>query len=128
MLITRTTVRGSERVPRSGAAVIVSNHLAAVDPALLVGVISLVIDWPWQLQFVAFAIFAVASGSHQKVVVVNDNSTGNDQIICDSSITSVEGIDFLKQLLRQHPGRHVVVVMDQAKPHTSKMTVSERPN
>jgi transposase len=37
-------------------------------------------------------------------------------------ITSVEVIDFLKQLLRQHPSRHVVVVMDQAKPHTSKLT------
>jgi transposase len=37
-------------------------------------------------------------------------------------ITSVEVIDFLKQLLRQHPGRHIVVVMDQAKPHTSNMT------
>jgi transposase len=37
-------------------------------------------------------------------------------------ITSVEVIDFLKQLLRQHLGRHVVVVMDQAKPHTSRMT------
>jgi transposase len=40
----------------------------------------------------------------------------------DKRITSVEVIDFLKQLLRQHPSRHVVVVMDQAKPHTSKMT------
>jgi transposase len=40
----------------------------------------------------------------------------------DKRITSVEVIDFLTQLLRQHPGRHVVVVMDQAKPHTSKMT------
>ena len=29
--------------------------------ALLVGVISVVIDWPWQAQFVAFAVFAVAS-------------------------------------------------------------------
>ena len=37
-------------------------------------------------------------------------------------ITSVEVIDFLKQLLRHHPSRHIVVVMDQAKPHTSKMT------
>jgi NitT/TauT family transport system substrate-binding protein len=37
-------------------------------------------------------IFAVASGSDQKVVVVNDNSTGNDQVICDRSITSVEGL------------------------------------
>jgi NitT/TauT family transport system substrate-binding protein len=34
-------------------------------------------------------IFAVASGSKQKIVVVNDNSTGNDQVICDQSITSV---------------------------------------
>lgn len=40
----------------------------------------------------------------------------------DKRITSVEVIEFLKQLLRQHPGRHVVVVMDQARPHTSKMT------
>jgi transposase len=40
----------------------------------------------------------------------------------DKRITSVEVIDFLKQLLRQHPSRHVVVVMDQAKPHTSKLT------
>jgi transposase len=40
----------------------------------------------------------------------------------DKRITSAEVIDFLKQLLREHPGRHVVVVMDQAKPHTSKMT------
>jgi transposase len=40
----------------------------------------------------------------------------------DKRITSVEVIDFLRQLLRQHRGRHVVVVMDQAKPHTSKMT------
>jgi transposase len=42
----------------------------------------------------------------------------------DKRITSVEVIGFLKQLLRQHPGRHVVVVMDQAKPHTSKMTTA----
>lgn len=35
-------------------------------------------------------IFAVASGSDQKVVVVNDNSTGNDQVICDQSITSIQ--------------------------------------
>jgi transposase len=40
----------------------------------------------------------------------------------EKRITSVEVIDFLKQLLRQHPGRHVVVVMDQARPHTSKIT------
>ena len=29
--------------------------------ALLVGVISLFVDWPWQAQFVAFAAFAVAA-------------------------------------------------------------------
>jgi NitT/TauT family transport system substrate-binding protein len=34
-------------------------------------------------------IFAVASGAEQKIVVVNDNSTGNDAVICDESITSI---------------------------------------
>jgi membrane protein implicated in regulation of membrane protease activity len=29
--------------------------------ALLVGIVSLLVDWPWQYQFVAFAIFALAS-------------------------------------------------------------------
>lgn len=39
-------------------------------------------------------------------------------------IASPEVIDFLEQLLRHHRGRHVVVVMDQAPPHTSKRTKS----
>lgn len=33
---------------------------------------------------------SVAFGSEQVIVVVNDNSTGNDKIICDGSITSIE--------------------------------------
>ncbi len=33
---------------------------------------------------------SVAFGSDQVIVVVNDNSTGNDKIICDGSITSIE--------------------------------------
>lgn len=39
-------------------------------------------------------------------------------------IASGEVMDFLDQLLRHHPRRHVVVVMDQAKPHTSAATRS----
>lgn len=39
-------------------------------------------------------------------------------------IASGEVTAFLGQLLRHHPRRHVVVVMDQAKPHTSKVTKS----
>ena len=35
---------------------------------------------------------------------------------------SGEIIHFLKQMLKHHGRRHIVVVMDQAKPHTSKMT------
>ena len=42
----------------------------------------------------------------------------------EKRITSTEVSDFLDQLLCHHPRRHVVVVMDQAKPHTSKMTKS----
>ena len=33
---------------------------------------------------------SVAFGDEQVIVVVNDNSTGNDKIICDGSITSIE--------------------------------------
>jgi len=42
----------------------------------------------------------------------------------DKRITSVEVMEFLQQLLRQHPRRHLVVVMDQAPPHTSKQTMA----
>lgn len=42
----------------------------------------------------------------------------------DKRIASAEVIDFLGQLLRHHPHRHLVVVMDQAPPHVSKMTMS----
>jgi len=40
----------------------------------------------------------------------------------DKRICSGEVIDFLDQMLRFHKGRHLVVVMDQAPPHTSQMT------
>lgn len=44
--------------------------------------------------------------------------------LLEKRITSVEVIDFLEQMLRHHPRRHLVVVMDQAPPHTSKKTKS----
>lgn len=37
-------------------------------------------------------------------------------------IASAEVIDFLDQMLKYHPKRHLVVVMDSAPPHTSKKT------
>jgi transposase len=37
-------------------------------------------------------------------------------------IASREVIEFLDQMLHHHPKRHLVVVMDQAPPHTSKTT------
>ena len=37
-------------------------------------------------------------------------------------ITSEEVMQFLGQMLRHHPKRHLVVVMDQAPPHTSRRT------
>ena len=51
--------------------------------------------------------------------------TGRGQLIFrlhDKRIASPEVIDFLAQMLRHHPRRHLVVVMDQASPHTSKAT------
>lgn len=40
----------------------------------------------------------------------------------DSKIRSPEIIHFLSQMLQHHPRRHLVVVMDNASPHKSKMT------
>ncbi len=40
----------------------------------------------------------------------------------DKRIASDEVIHFLQQLLKHHKRRHLVVVMDQASPHTSKKT------
>jgi NitT/TauT family transport system substrate-binding protein len=37
--------------------------------------------------------FGVAAGDEQTIVVTNDNSTGNDAIICDGSITSIEDLE-----------------------------------
>lgn len=42
--------------------------------------------------------------------------------LLDKRIASAEVIEFLQQMLRHHPKRHLVVVMDQAPPHTSKKT------
>ncbi len=42
----------------------------------------------------------------------------------DKRIASDEVIDFLGQMLRHHPRRHLVVVMDQAPPHVSKKTTA----
>lgn len=50
--------------------------------------------------------------------------------LLEKRIASKEVIDFLNQLLRHHQRRHLVVVMDQAPPHTSKKTrkwIDEQP-
>ena len=39
----------------------------------------------------------------------------------DKKIASGEVISFLSEMLSHHPRRHLVVVMDRAKPHTSRM-------
>ena len=40
----------------------------------------------------------------------------------EKRIASMEVIEFLHQMLLHHPRRHLVVVMDQASPHISKIT------
>jgi putative transposase len=42
----------------------------------------------------------------------------------EKRVASDEVIDFLRQMLRHHPRRHLVVAMDQAPPHVSKKTMS----
>jgi NitT/TauT family transport system substrate-binding protein len=40
-------------------------------------------------QTLSDTLLSVAAGSDQRIVLTNDNSTGNDQIIADASITSI---------------------------------------
>ncbi len=40
----------------------------------------------------------------------------------EERIASAQIINFLDQMLKSHPNRHIVVVMDKAPPHTSKKT------
>jgi transposase len=42
--------------------------------------------------------------------------------LLEKRIASGQVIDFLAQMLKHHPRRHLVVVMDQAPPHVSKKT------
>lgn len=42
--------------------------------------------------------------------------------LLEKRIASQEVIEFLGQMLKHHPRRHLVVVMDQAPPHTSQKT------
>jgi len=42
--------------------------------------------------------------------------------LLEKRIASQEVIDFLQQMLNHHPRRNLIVVMDQAPPHTSKRT------
>lgn len=41
----------------------------------------------------------------------------------DQRISSDEVLSFLSEMLKHHPRRHLVVVMDRARPHTSKKVV-----
>ena len=53
--------------------------------------------------------------------------TGSGQLIFrlhDRRIASDQVIEFLAEMLKHHPRRHLVVVMDQAPPHTSKKTAA----
>jgi NitT/TauT family transport system substrate-binding protein len=43
-------------------------------------------------QTLSDTIFGVSAGSEQQIVAVGDNSTGNDAIICDESVTSIEDL------------------------------------
>lgn len=44
--------------------------------------------------------------------------------LLEKRIASAEVIDFLGQMLKHHLRRHLVVVMDKARPHTSKKTTA----
>lgn len=62
-----------------------ADYLASID-AMAVGELDFV------TQTLNDTMASVAFGDEQVIVVVNDNSTGNDKIICDGSIESIEDL------------------------------------
>ena len=56
-----------------------ADYIASLD-ALVAGSIDV------NTQTLNDTIFGVAAGSEQRIFLTNDNSTGNDAIICDASI------------------------------------------
>jgi len=67
---------------------------------------------------------AKVTGKRAGVAATSAISRGGQLLfrLLDRRIASPEVIEFLDQMLRHHPRRHLVVVMDQAPPHTSKKT------
>ncbi|MEM9515134.1 MAG: ABC transporter substrate-binding protein [Actinomycetota bacterium] len=63
-----------------------ADYLASID-AMVAGELDFV------TQTLSDTMASVAFGDEQVVVVVNDNSTGNDKIICDESITTIEELE-----------------------------------
>lgn len=72
-----------------------ADYLASID-AMAVGELDGV------TQTLNDTMASVAAGSEQVIVVVNDNSTGNDKIICDDSVTSIE--DLAGKTVAAEPG------------------------
>jgi transposase len=67
---------------------------------------------------------AKVTGKRAGVAATSAISRGGQLLfrLVEKRIASGEVIEFLDQMLRHHPRRHLVVVMDQAPPHTSKKT------
>ncbi|MEM7338187.1 MAG: aliphatic sulfonate ABC transporter substrate-binding protein [Actinomycetota bacterium] len=75
-----------EEVGLDAELIFFADYLASID-AMAVGELDFV------TQTLNDTMASVAFGDEQVIVVVNDNSTGNDKIICDSSITSIEDLE-----------------------------------
>jgi transposase len=67
---------------------------------------------------------ATVTGTRGSISVMSAISGAGSLIfrLYEKRIASVEVIEFLTQMLRHHPRRHLVVVMDRATPHTSQAT------
>lgn len=68
---------------------------------------------------------AVVTGNRANVSAMSAISSGGASLVFrlyDKRVASTEVIEFLTQMLRHHPRRHLAVVMDRATPHTSAAT------
>jgi NitT/TauT family transport system substrate-binding protein len=72
-------------------------------------------------------ISSVAGGSQQVIVLVNDNSTGNDQIIVGPDVTSVAGLKGRKVAAEQGTVDHYLLLLGLQKAGLSPSDVDFQP-
>jgi transposase len=108
----RKTIPKIKRTVKKYKAVLYFEDEASVSLAPMIGK-------TWSVK--GKKAFVDVSGKRGSISAMSAISTTGQLLfsLYDKRITSNEVVEFLTHMLQHHPRRHIVVIMDQAPPHTS---------